>query len=74
MHKKMSKALTGSLMAAAMMASSLTAVVAPMSASAKAQLLGATDFTKAQFGLADMNGDKAADIFDLVCLRKKLLK
>lgn len=44
MHKKMSKALTGSLMAAAMMASSLTAVVAPMSASAKAQLLGATDF------------------------------
>lgn len=37
-------------------------------------LLGAADFTKAQFGLADMNGDKAADIFDLVCLRKKLLK
>jgi hypothetical protein len=37
-------------------------------------LRGVEDFTKAQFTLADMNGDKSADIFDLVCLRKELLK
>jgi endoglucanase len=44
MHKKFSKALTGSLMAAAMAATSMTAVLAPMSANA-GQQLGATDFT-----------------------------
>ena len=43
MHKKFSKALTGSLMAAAMAATSMTAVLAPMSANAGEQL-GQTDF------------------------------
>ena len=37
-------------------------------------ICGVDNFTKAQFNLADMNADKAADIFDLVRLRKELLK
>ena len=44
MHKKFAKALTGSIMAAAMAATSVAGVLSPMSASAKAELLGATDF------------------------------
>ncbi|MBP5363637.1 MAG: glycoside hydrolase family 9 protein [Ruminococcus sp.] len=43
MHKKLTKALTGSIMAAAMAATSVAGVMAPMSANA-GQLLGATDF------------------------------
>ncbi len=43
MHKKFSKAIAGSLMSAAMLATSLTAVIAPMSANA-GQQLGQTDF------------------------------
>ena len=43
MHKKITKALTGSLMAAAMAATSVAGVMAPMSANA-GELLGATDF------------------------------
>ena len=37
-------------------------------------ICGVDNFTKTQFNLADMNADKAADIFDLVRLRKELLK
>ena len=37
-------------------------------------LLGREDFTKKQYELADMNEDGAADIFDMVSLRKELLK
>ena len=37
-------------------------------------LHGTADITKAQFKLADMNGDKKADVFDFVLLRKELLK
>ena len=43
MHKKFAKALTGSIMAAAMAATSVAGVLAPMSANAGEQL-GATDF------------------------------
>ncbi|MDE5570021.1 MAG: glycoside hydrolase family 9 protein, partial [Ruminococcus sp.] len=43
MHKKFSKAIAGSLMSAAMLATSVTSVLAPMSASA-GQMLGQTDF------------------------------
>ena len=43
MHKKFAKALTGSIMAAAMAATSVAGVLAPMSANA-GELLGATDF------------------------------
>ena len=42
MHKKISKAIAGSLMSAAMLATAVTSVIAPMSASA--QMLGQTDF------------------------------
>ncbi|MCR4795774.1 MAG: CotH kinase family protein [Ruminococcus sp.] len=37
-------------------------------------LHGTGSLTKAQSKLADMNGDKSADVFDLVALRKELLK
>ena len=37
-------------------------------------LRGAESFSQMQFMLADMNEDGAADIFDLVLLRKELLK
>ena len=37
-------------------------------------LHGTESFTKAKFRLADMNGDKSADIFDYVLLRKEMLK
>lgn len=37
-------------------------------------LHGTERLSKVQFGLADMNGDKSADIFDHVLLRKELLK
>ncbi len=43
MHKKFSKAVAGSLMSAAMLATAVTSVLAPMSASA-GELLGQTDF------------------------------
>ena len=43
MHKKFSKAVAGSLMSAAMLATAVTSVLAPMSASA-GQQLGQTDF------------------------------
>ena len=43
MHKKISKAIAGSLMSAAMLATAMTSVLAPMSASA-GQQLGQTDF------------------------------
>ena len=43
MHKKFAKALTGSIMAAAMAATSVAGVLVPMSANA-GELLGATDF------------------------------
>ena len=43
MHKKISKAIAGSLMSAAMLATALTGVIAPMSASA-GQVLGETTF------------------------------
>ena len=43
MHKKITRALTGGVMAAAMAASSVAGIMAPMSASA-GELLGATDF------------------------------
>ncbi|MBR3969974.1 MAG: glycoside hydrolase family 9 protein [Ruminococcus sp.] len=44
MHNKISKAIVGSLMSAAMLATAVTSVIAPMSASA-GQQLGQTDFT-----------------------------
>ena len=44
MHKKISKAIVGSLMSAAMLATAVTGVIAPMSASA-GQVLGETSFT-----------------------------
>ena len=45
MHKKISKAIAGSLMSAAMLATAVTGVVAPMSMSASAgQVLGETSF------------------------------
>ncbi len=37
-------------------------------------LLGYDSITKMQFILADMNEDQSADVFDLICLRKELLK
>ncbi|MCM1132775.1 MAG: glycoside hydrolase family 9 protein [Ruminococcus flavefaciens] len=43
MHKKISKAIAGSLMSAAMLATSVTSIIAPMTASA-GQQLGQTDF------------------------------
>ncbi len=43
MHKKISKAIVGSLMSAAMLATAVTGVIAPMSASA-GQVLGETTF------------------------------
>ena len=43
MHKKISRAIAGSLMSAAMLATALTGVVAPMSVSA-GQVLGETTF------------------------------
>ena len=36
-------------------------------------LHGTGELTEAQVGLADMNSDKAVDVFDLVELRRKLL-
>jgi hypothetical protein len=37
-------------------------------------LHGQNKLTKAQFKLADINNDKAGDVFDLILLRKKLIK
>ncbi len=37
-------------------------------------LHGRESFTQAQFKLADINKDKSGDVFDLVLLRKKILK
>ena len=35
---------------------------------------GTESFSRAQFGLADMNEDENSDIFDLVCLRRELIR
>jgi hypothetical protein len=37
-------------------------------------LHGTESFSKMQFLLADMNQDDTVDVFDLLCLRRELLK